>query len=75
MSVSEAKKQFKICNLTLLLNTKGWTVEEAASAIGDSTLRLYRVLDGDEKLGKTATLAAIALKSNLEPIEYNEAQT
>lgn len=53
------------CNLELLLEMKGWGIEEAAEALGDSTLRLYRVLEGQEPLGKTATLAAIALKFNL----------
>ena len=74
MSFSEAKKQLKVCNLTLLLDEKGWTVEEAAEAIGDSPLRLCRVLEGDEKLGKTATLAVIAILHDLVPIERNEDQ-
>ena len=53
------------CNLTNLLEAKGWDVEEAAEALGDSPLRLYRVLEGLEPLGRTATLAALALKNDL----------
>lgn len=56
------------CNLQLLLDVRGWTVEEAAIALGDTPDRLYRVLDGLEPLGRTATLAAVALKLNLDAI-------
>ncbi len=55
--------------LNCLLDEKGWSVEEAAEALGDSPLRLYRVLEGDEELGRTASLATLALKHNLEPIK------
>ena len=48
--------------------TTGMTVEEVAEAIGDSPLRLYRVLEGLEPLGRTATLAIIALRNNLPTI-------
>ncbi len=57
------------CNLQLLLEQKNWSVEQAAEALGDSPLRLYRVLEGEEPFGRTATLAALALKHNLPPIE------
>jgi len=53
------------CNLTYLLEAKGWDIDEAAKALGDSSLRLYRVLEGLEPFGRTATLAALALKNNL----------
>ena len=45
------------------------TVEQAAEALGDSPLRLYRVLEGREPFGKTALLAAIAYKNNLPDIK------
>ncbi len=57
------------CSLATLLQEKNWSVEEAAEALGDSTLRLYRVLEGEEALGRTASLAIIALMHDLEPIE------
>lgn len=57
------------CNLQLLLDIRGWTIEEAAIALGDSPERLNKVLDGFEPLGRTATLAAIALKHNLDAID------
>ena len=57
------------CELSLLLELKNWSVDEAADALGDSALRLHRVLDGEEALGRTARLAIIALMHNLEPIE------
>lgn len=57
------------CNLVVLLEQKGWTVEEAAEALGDSPLRLYRVLEGLEPLGRTACLAVLALQHNLDPLE------
>lgn len=57
------------CNLQLLLDSRGWTIEDAAVALDDTPDRLYRVLDGLEPLGRTATLAAIALKYDLKPIE------
>lgn len=56
------------CDLQSLLESKGWTIEEAAVALGDSSHRLRRVSEGLEPLGKTATLAAIALKYNLDAI-------
>jgi len=55
--------------LALLLEANGWSVEEAAEQLGDSPLRLYRVLEGDEHLGTTAFLAVMALKHNLRPVE------
>jgi len=55
--------------LASLLAVKAWTVEQAAEALGDSPLRLYRVLEGDEALGTTAFLAVLALKNGLKPIE------
>ena len=51
-----------------LMATTGMSVEEVAEAIGDSPLRLYRVLEGLEPLGRTATLAIIALQNNLPTI-------
>lgn len=57
------------CLLRQLIEIKGWSVEEAAEALGDCAPRLYRVLELEESLGKTATLAAIALIHNLDPIE------
>lgn len=57
------------CVLRQLIEIKGWNVEEAAEALGDCPPRLYRVLELEEPLGKTATLAAIALIHNLNPIE------
>ncbi len=58
----------KSFSLQTLLDEQGWTVEEAAEAMGDSPLRLYKVLEGAEELGRTATLAALALKHNLEAL-------
>ena len=55
--------------LELVLNRLGWTIEELSIAMGDSPLRLYRVLEGIEALGLTAKLAIIALENNLDPIE------
>lgn len=66
---ANSKKIEVYCNLSDLLELKEWSVEEAAEALGDSPLRLYRVLEGEEPLGRTATLAAIALKHDLKPIE------
>ncbi len=51
------------------LNATGLTVECAAVALGDSPLRLYRVLEGVEPLGRTAALAAAALTNNLPEIQ------
>lgn len=50
------------------LQTTGRNVEELAEAIGDSPLRLYRVLNGEDALGRTTELALIALKSGLKPV-------
>lgn len=56
------------CNLQLLMDIRGWNIEEAAEALGDMPDRLKRVLDGLEPLGRTATLAAIAIKNDLDAI-------
>ncbi|MEM9278367.1 MAG: hypothetical protein AAGA76_07320 [Pseudomonadota bacterium] len=66
---ADTEVEFEHCTLSLLLERTGMTVEEAAEALGDSPLRLYRVLEGDEPLGRTAQLAAIALKNNLPEIK------
>ncbi len=58
--------------LEKLIKEKGWTVEIAAVELGDSPERLYEVLDGKEPLGRTATLATIALNHDLQPIELND---
>ena len=60
---------FEALTLGQFLNETGLTVEEAAEALGDSPLRLYRVLEGVEQMGLTAKLAAIAVKCNLPEIE------
>lgn len=59
---------YEQCSLPLLLEKRGWEIDEAAEALGDSPLRLYRVLEGDEPLGRTATLAALAILNRLELI-------
>ena len=59
----------KACTFSQFLEMTGMTVEEAAEALGDSPLRLYRVLDGTEPLGRTAKLAALAVKCNLPEIK------
>ena len=56
------------CNLQLLLDYKNWTLEEAAEAIGDDPKRLLRVQKGLEPMGRTALLAALAVKNDLPPI-------
>ena len=56
------------CNLQLLLDFKGWTIEEAAQAIGDDPKRLHRVEQGLEPMGRTALLAALAVKNDLPPV-------
>jgi hypothetical protein len=55
-------------DLQLLMDNKGWNVEEAAVALGDTSQRLRRVLAGQEPLGRTATLAAMAMERDLDPI-------
>jgi len=50
------------------LETTGLSVEAAAEVLGDSPLRLYRVLEGLEPFGLTATLAAHALTHGLPAI-------
>lgn len=67
--MNAVKVEYKKCDLSLLLDIKGWTVEEAAAALGDTPSRLHRVLDGREPLGRTATLAAVAVLNDLPPIE------
>ncbi|MEM7216524.1 MAG: hypothetical protein AAF423_13360 [Pseudomonadota bacterium] len=69
MSQAGKDVNFETCTLSLLLSRTGMTVEHAAEALGDSPLRLYRVLEGVEPLGRTATLAAISLKNNLPEIQ------
>ena len=44
------------------------TVEGAAEVLGDSPLRLYRVLEGLEPFGLTAELAAYAVTNSLPAI-------
>ena len=61
-----AQVTYERCNLELLLEKRGWEIDEAAEALGDSPLRLYRVLEGEEPLGRTATLAALAILNRLE---------
>ena len=56
------------CNLQLLLDYKDWTIEEAAEAIGDDPDRLVRVAKGLEPMGRTALLAALAVKNGLPPL-------
>ena len=58
----------EFCILSNFLEESAMSVEEVAEAIGDSPLRLYRVLEELEPLGRTATLAIIALKNNLPEI-------
>ncbi len=58
------------CNLQLLLDMKHWTIEEAADAIGDNPQRLQRVAEGLEPMGRTALLAALAIKNDLPPIDH-----
>ena len=59
----------KVVVLIELLEKNNWSVEELAEAIGDSPLRIYRVLEGEEQLGKTAYLACIAILNDLSPVE------
>lgn len=66
---ANSKKIEVYCDLSALLEARNWSVEEAAEALGDSPIRLYRVLEGEEPLGRTATLATLALKHGLKPIE------
>jgi len=54
--------------LQQLLDCKHWTLEEAAIAIGDNPKRLHRVIQGKEPMGRTATLAILAVKNNLAPV-------
>lgn len=51
-----------------LLAAKGWNVQQAAEALGDDEARLERVLKGQESLGKTASLAVLAVLNDLPPI-------
>lgn len=61
------------CNfLKKYLSESGKTVEELAIQIGDSPLRLYRVLSCEERLGKTARLAIEAVRQDLPAIEADE---
>lgn len=55
--------------LVSLMEQNNWSVEELAEAIGDSPLRIYRVLEGDELLGKAASLAALAVHKDLQPVK------
>jgi len=55
--------------LRALMEKHDWTVEELSEVIGDSPLRIYRVLEAEESLGKVARLAAIAVYNGFLPIE------
>lgn len=55
--------------LEVIMEQNNWSVEELADKMGDAPLRLYKVLSGEEELGKTAHLAALALRNKLPPID------
>ena len=55
--------------LSKVLVDRDITVEEASELIGDSPLRLYRVLEGDEPLGRCAELALLAVINDLDPVD------
>jgi len=55
--------------LESLMNQHNWSIKQLAVKIGDCPVRLTKVINGEEALGKTAELAAIAVKNRLSPIE------
>lgn len=55
--------------LQSLIADRDITIEEASELIGDSPLRLYRVLEGDEPLGRCAELALLAVINDLDPVD------
>ena len=66
-------ENIQFCNgnelLGQLIDKKNLSIDEVAEVIGDSPLRLYRVCDGDEDLGKVAELTIMAVLNDLPPIE------
>lgn len=54
------------------LQETGQSVEQLAEEIGDSPMRLYRVLSGEETLGVTAKLAIDAVKQELPAIDADK---
>ena len=55
--------------LSKVLVDRDITVEEASELIGDSPLSLYRVLEGDEPLGRCAERALLAVINELDPVD------
>lgn len=62
----------RICELSLMLEQTGMSLEQVAEAIGDSSSRLSRVSEGTEPLGRTAALAILARLHNLPEIEKGD---
>ncbi|MEM7067236.1 MAG: hypothetical protein AAF478_00005 [Pseudomonadota bacterium] len=54
--------------LNAVMEAKQWELERLAAEIGDDCARLRRVLEGEEELGQTATLALLAVVHGIPAI-------